>query len=125
MDEIAGLISRFDVFFPFCKTHSGVDSYVCTIKQCAWVFDTASHRLIFRISANRFLRGMVRLIVGACVQAGQGQIEVGAIRAALENQTALKQSLSVPPQGLALTDVKYPYDLSLRGGPSYYKGNAE
>ena len=54
---------------------------------------------------------MVRLIVGACIQAGKGQLPVDDIQHALEQQTALKKNLSVPPQGLALTDVKYPYPI--------------
>ena len=115
MEAVAGLIPHFETFFPFCKSHSGVDSYACAIKQCAWAFDEADYRLVFRISANRFLRGMVRLIVGACVQAGQGQITVEDVRIALENQTPLKKSWSVPPHGLALTGVKYPYPLTTAG----------
>lgn len=106
---VAALIPQFREFFPFCKTDSGVDSYTCIISRSEWLFEPAQYRLTFYISANRFLRGMVRLIVGACIQAGKGQLSVDDVRHALENQTALQKSLSVPPQGLALTGVKYPF----------------
>jgi tRNA pseudouridine38-40 synthase len=51
---------------------------------------------------------MVRLIVGACVQAGLGQIEVNSVEKALKDQQPLKKNLSVPAHGLFLTEVKYP-----------------
>ena len=111
MQAVAAMLPAFSAFFPFCKTHSGVDHYACAITRSEWQTEPEHHRLIYHISANRFLRGMVRLIVGACIQAGKGQLPVDDIRHALEQQTALKKNLSVPPQGLALTDVKYPYPI--------------
>ncbi len=115
MEAAAALIPRYEAFFPFCKTHSGVDNYACAIRQCHWEFNTPAHRLTLHIAANRFLRGMVRLIVGACVQAGQGQLSVYDIQTALDKQQALKKSLSVPPRGLSLTGVKYPYPITVEG----------
>jgi tRNA pseudouridine38-40 synthase len=52
---------------------------------------------------------MVRLIVGTCITAGMGQIAVEDVKKALEDQTPLLKSLSVPPEGLFLTEVRYPY----------------
>lgn len=109
MYAVAAIIARFESFFPFCKSHSGVDHYGCSITRCQWVPTLDGTGLAFHISANRFLRGMVRLIVGACIQAGRGQIDPDDVHAALEQQKPLKKSLSAPPHGLALTDVKYPY----------------
>lgn len=111
MRAVAALLPEFSAFFPFCKTHSGVDHYDCSVRRSEWQADPEHHRLVYRISANRFLRGMVRLIVGACIQAGKGQLAVDDVRQALEHQTTLKKNLSVPPQGLSLTDVKYPYPI--------------
>jgi tRNA pseudouridine38-40 synthase len=111
MQEVADLLPQYNSFFPFCKTHSGVDSYKCDLKSARWEYLPEAHLLLFHITANRFLRGMVRLIVGACVQAGIGQITVEDVKTALDQQKMLKKSLSVPPQGLFLTDVKYPYEL--------------
>lgn len=109
MQETADLLPQYTSFFPFCKTNSGVDSYVCQLKKAQWIHLPEQHMLTFHITANRFLRGMVRLIVGACVQVGIGQIQIEEVQQALEQQKQLKKSLSVPPQGLFLTDVKYPF----------------
>lgn len=111
MQETADLLRQYDAFFPFCKTHSGVDSYICDLKSAQWVHLPEEHLLQFHITANRFLRGMVRLIVGACIQVGIGQIEMEDVQRAMDGQKTLKKSLSVPPQGLFLTNVKYPYDV--------------
>lgn len=108
---VAELLPKYEAFFPFCKSHSGVKHYVCSNLKARWEVDQDNHQLTFHISANRFLRGMVRLIVGACVQVGQGQLSVDDIRKALDGQTALKKSLSVPAEGLALTKVLYPYEV--------------
>lgn len=109
MQRAAALLPEYGEFFPFCKTHSGVDSYACVLKRACWEFHPETHRMVFYIAANRFLRGMVRLIVGACLQAGTGQLDIDDIRQALDTQIPLKKSWSVPPEGLFLTDVQYPY----------------
>ncbi len=109
MQAAADLLPTYQSFFPFCKTHSGVDSYTCDLKKAVWTALPDEHRLVFHISANRFLRGMVRLIVGACLQAGSGQIHLDEIKQALDTQTPLRKSWSVPPEGLFLTDVRYPF----------------
>ncbi len=107
MAEIANLLPQYDAFFPFCKTNSGLDNYHCTLKTAHWEILPNARGLVFHITANRFLRGMVRLIVGACVQAGTGQLSVADIKDALDQQSRLPKSLSAPPQGLFLTSVKY------------------
>ncbi len=109
IQEVANFLPLYNAFYPFCKTHSGVDHYRCELKIARWEIDMAEHRMIFYVTANRFLRGMVRLMTGACIQAGLGKLAVADIREALDAQTALKKSLSLPPQGLCLTEAKYPY----------------
>jgi len=56
----------------------------------------------------------VRLIVGACVNAGLGQINIEEVATALNNQTPLRKSYSVPPEGLFLTEVHYNDTLKLK-----------
>ena len=109
MQDVAVLLPEYTAFFPFCKTDSSTEGYTCDLKRAYWEYKPEIHRLLFHITANRFLRGMVRLIVGACVNAGLGKIEVADVKSALDEQTTLKKSLSVPPQGLFLTGVLYPY----------------
>lgn len=107
MQAVADLLPRFRDFYTFCKTDSGLDHYECLIQSAYWEQD--GQLLRFHISANRFLRGMVRLIVGAGVQAGLGKLSLSDIETALANRQALSRSWSVPPEGLALTNVQYPY----------------
>jgi len=113
MQAVATLFPNYSSFFPFCKTHSGVDSYDCTLYRATWRQDEEQQRLIFYVSANRFLRGMVRLMVGACLRAGVGKLTVAEVKTALDTQQPLHKSLSVPPQGLFLVDVKYPFLLEI------------
>jgi tRNA pseudouridine38-40 synthase len=108
MEKTASLLPQYASFFPFCKSDSGVEAYHCDLKNATWECLPDNRGLVFHITANRFLRGMVRLIVGACVQTGIGQLSVADVQQALDMQTALPKNLSVPPHGLFLTRVLYP-----------------
>lgn len=108
MQEMAALLPQYSAFFPFCKSDNGLEHYNCVLKTAFWEHRPQDHRWVFHISANRFLRGMVRLIVGASIQVGRGQLTLEDVKLALDEQKSLKKSLSVPPHGLFLTDVKYP-----------------
>lgn len=107
MQAVAELLPRYSAFFPFCKSDSGLEHFACELKSARWAQRPEEHRWVFHITANRFLRGMVRLIVGACVQVGRGQLTLADVERALDEQISLKKSLSVPAQGLFLTDVRY------------------
>lgn len=109
MQAVGALLLSFDAFYPFCKSDSGLEQYHCSLLKASWEKHPEDHRWVFHITANRFLRGMVRLIVGSCIQVGKGQLQIADIQQALEQQKSLKKSLSVPAHGLFLTDVKYPY----------------
>lgn len=107
MNEVAKLLLRYKDFTTFCKTRSDAKTMICEVSRAEWLFDESRRRLTFHISANRFLRGMVRLIVGACVYAGEGRMTVASIEKALNEQTALEKSYSVPAHGLYLCEVRY------------------
>lgn len=109
MQEAARLLTQYEAFFPFCKSDSGLDHYKCVLKTAYWEIQPEAHRWVFHITANRFLRGMVRLIVGAGILVGRNQLLLTDVQEALETQKNLKKSLSVPAHGLFLTDVKYPF----------------
>lgn len=105
MQEAALLLKEFNEFLPFCKTGSDAEHYKCVVAESHWIFD--NHSAIFSIKANRFLRGMVRLIVGACLNAGLGKLSVSHIRDCMEKQVPLPVQWSVPPEGLFLENVVY------------------
>lgn len=107
VQSAAALLLQYKEFQPFCKSNTDVHTMECTLFRSEWVFDEKARRLVFHISANRFLRGMVRLIVGMCLNVGLGKVSIDEVRQALEQQSLLKKSWSVPPNGLFLTEVLY------------------
>jgi tRNA pseudouridine38-40 synthase len=109
LSEVADLLQQYTEFAPFCKTNSDAKTMKCELSRAEWVLSGDGNELSFHISANRFLRGMVRLIVGACINAGIGMVGVEEIQKALDEQSPLKKSWSVPAHGLFLCDVKYSF----------------
>ncbi len=105
MNEAAALLLEFTEFAPFCKTDGANTTTTCFVRRAEWRRE--GELLIFEISANRFLRGMVRLVVGMCLGVGFGKLTVDEVRAALESQTPLRRSVSVAAEGLFLTGVRY------------------
>lgn len=110
MNAAAALLLEYKEFAPFCKSNSDAKTMRCDLRRSEWVLaeaKTFKAELHYHIAADRFLRGMVRLIVGACVRIGKGELSLEQLRDCMENQTRLPRPLSVPPDGLFLTEVKY------------------
>jgi tRNA pseudouridine38-40 synthase len=107
MNAAAAVLMEFEDFNTFCKTNTDVKTTLCEMKRSEWIFDAENRRLVFHISANRFLRGMVRLIVGMCVNVGIGKVSIEELRQALTEKRPLKIPYSAPPLGLFLTDIRY------------------
>lgn len=107
MQAAAQVLLNYTEFKPFCKTRSDAHTYRCTLTEATWHNEGGQWR--FRITANRFLRGMVRLVVGACLNVGRGKLDLDALIEAMDTQEPLKRPFAVPAQGLFLTDIHYPY----------------
>ncbi len=107
MQEAAQLLLDYGEFFPFCKTHTDVKTMRCALRRSEWEGSPADGKMVFHIASDRFLRGMVRLIVGMCLNVGTGKMTLEEVRRALERQERLGKSWSIPPQGLFLTEVRY------------------
>lgn len=105
MQAAAKLLLRYDAFAPFCKTNSDAFTMNCDIRRAEWVF--TEHEWTFHVGADRFLRGMIRLIVGMCLRVGTGKTSLSEVEAALAAQTPLKQPWSAPAAGLYLSEVAY------------------
>ncbi len=105
MNEAANLIRSSKSFAPFCKSGSDADHYQCEVQSIAWHLHQGD--LCFEITANRFLRGMVRLIVGASLNIGWNKMTIGSLQDSLACQSPLPHAWSVPARGLFLTDVQY------------------
>ncbi len=113
LQEAADLLLKYKAFFPFCLSNSGVDHYDVNLLYARWEMIEA-RRLKFTIQANRFLRGMVRLVTGMCVQVALGQLTKDDVIEAMDYQTLLPKSLSLPAHALYLTEVEYPKGVFLR-----------
>lgn len=107
--SLSMLLSEYDDFKPFCKSDSGVTNYKCNELEATWEVDPSFRHAVLTIDSNRFLRGMVRLIVGTSLFVGQGKLSLGSIRESLDNQSPLEKSYAAPPQGLSLSWIQYPF----------------
>ncbi len=108
MNSAAEQLLLYNSFFPFCKTQSDVLNYNCKITRSQWL-KVNDYEFEFHIQANRFLRGMVRLIVGACLNVGIGKLTIQQLNSTLGLQERIPYPWSVPASGLTLVDIKYPY----------------
>ncbi len=108
MQQAAALLLRYDAFFPFCRSKSDARTMRCDLRTARWE-KKSDGTLQFIITADRFLRGMVRLIVGMCLNVGLGKTSLQEVRWALDKQERLPQPVSAPPEGLYLAEVTYPF----------------
>lgn len=107
LQQAAQLLRTHSAYFPFCLSQSGAKNYNVVFKQLEWKM-SGDQGLMFSITANRFLRGMVRLIVGMCINVAIGQLKAKEVIQSLERQELLPKSWSVPPYGLYLVNIEYP-----------------
>lgn len=105
MNEAARVLLEYTDFECFSKVHTDVKTFHCTVTHAEWKRE--GQKLIFYISANRFLRNMVRAIVGTLIEVGQGKRSISDFRKVIESKKRSEAGLSVPAQGLFLTEVKY------------------
>lgn len=93
-------------FKSFSKTPSNKSNYTCTLTEAKW--DANQDKLQFTISANRFLRNMVRAIVGTLVELGSGKITLDEFKTIVQSQDRRQAGKSAPACGLFLADIIYP-----------------
>ncbi len=123
MNEAAQLLLDYESFYPFCKADHSAKTLICQLSRAEWRLNDAGDAYIFEITSNRFLRGMVRLIVGMCLNVGLGKLEMEEVQKSLESQTRLNPSFSVPPQGLFLKGIKYPKSMFVKEWKDQYPVN--
>ncbi|MBV7441733.1 tRNA pseudouridine(38-40) synthase TruA [Weeksellaceae bacterium TAE3-ERU29] len=109
MNEAAGKLFNYDDFTSFARLHADNKTNICEIKEAYW--QENGNQLKFTISADRFLRNMVRAIVGTLVEVGQEKINIIEFKQIIEKKGRKFASASAPAQGLFLSEVKYPKDI--------------
>jgi tRNA pseudouridine38-40 synthase len=107
MNAAAKIVMEYADFSCFSKSNTQTFTNNCKISRAEWV--EKEDGLVFHISADRFLRNMVRAIVGTLMLVGKNEIEPEAVRAIIESKNRSNAGTSVPAYGLYLTEVKYPY----------------
>lgn len=106
LQEAAGLISAYTDFTSFAKRNAQVHTHECCILHSEW--EPWGEGYLFRVKANRFLRGMVRGLTGTMLQAGRGKLSLVGLKAVIEAKDCTRADFSVPGHGLYLVKVEYP-----------------
>jgi tRNA pseudouridine38-40 synthase len=103
--EASGILLNFNDFESFSKSNTQVNNYICTILAADW--SEEGHLLIFTITADRFLRNMVRAIVGTLIDVGLGKIDNNDLVRIIESRNRSKAGYSVPGYGLYFMGAIY------------------
>ena len=112
MNEAAAVLPEYTDFTSFSKLHTDTKTNNCKIAYARWSRLSADE-WVFEIEADRFLRNMVRAIVGTLLMIGRGKIAKEHIREIIEKKLRSEAGDSAPAQALFLEEVKYPEDLFL------------
>lgn len=107
LNQIAALFSVKTDFEFFSKVTDSVRSFVCNVEEAVW--SQMDHKIVFHIKADRFLRGMVRTIVGTMLKAATGKMDMGTLAQLIAQKPTIRPMLTLmPPHGLTLVEVGYP-----------------
>ena len=112
MNEGAELIMGYDDFTAFSKLDTDTLTNICKISQARW--DMEGTELVFTITADRFLRNMVRAIVGTLLELGTGKIFLEDLKGIIESKNRSNAGDSAPAKGLSLHRIMYPGEIYFR-----------
>jgi len=107
LNKAADLLKKYTDFTSFAKRNTQVFTHNCSIETSKWEL-LDEHTLRYTVKANRFLRGMVRGLVGTMVKVGRGNINLAEFENIITAKDCRKADFSTPPQGLFLVKVIYP-----------------
>jgi len=106
MNEAAAILLKHNDFTSFSRLHGGNKTNICRVTHARW--HDEGDRLIFTITADRFLRNMVRAVVGTLIPAGRGKLALNDFEAILRGKNRGLAGQSAPAHGLSLTAIDYP-----------------
>lgn len=107
LQNAAQLLLNYEDFETFCKNGSDEKTKKCTLSKSEWHITDSGY--IYHVESNRFLRGMIRLIVGMCLNVARGKVTLEQVKKAMDNRSRLETDWSVPARGLFLSKIEYPY----------------
>ena len=111
MNEASKILFEYNNFECFSKTNTDVKTFNCKIIKAEWV--KKNNELHFTIEADRFLRNMVRAIVGTLIRVGTGKLEIEDMHTIIKSKNRSKAGYSVPAHGLYLSKIEYPEQIRL------------
>ncbi len=106
MNQAAQILCNYNDFECFSRSHSDVKTFLCDISFAKWTL--SGDVLEFKISADRFLRNMVRAIVGTMIDVGTKKTTIEDFHAIIQSKDRSRAGASAPAKGLYLTDIQYP-----------------
>ena len=106
MNEAGRILMTYDDFGAFCKSHSDVKTTLCRVTKAEWV-QTSETSWYFEITANRFLRNMVRAVVGTLIDVGRGRLTLDDFRKVIEGKRRTEAGESMPANALFLENIRY------------------
>lgn len=112
LERASALLTGTHDFECFSKVKTDVNHFICDLKTARW--NQKGDNLVFTITANRFLRGMVRAIVGTLLDVGKGKITLEEFKHILKSKDRKKAGMNVPAEGLYLTEVKFPKSIFIK-----------
>lgn len=107
MNEAGRMLTEYDDFGAFCKSHTDVKTTLCKVTEARWD-DMGNGQYRFTITANRFLRNMVRAVVGTLIDVGRKKISIGEFEKIVESKRRTNAGESMPAHALFLQDIVYP-----------------
>lgn len=114
MNRAARMLIGTHDFTSFAKLHSDARTNICTVTRAEWItLDKEAGRHMFIITADRFLRNMVRAVVGTLADVGRGKLSEEGFAGVIGRKDRCAAGTSMPPQALFLADVTYPSDIYL------------
>lgn len=106
MNEAAQVLMEYEDFGAFCKAHADVKTTLCKMMYAQW-HQTSDTTWYFEIRANRFLRNMVRAVVGTLIDVGRGRVTIDGFRQIIEGKKRSNAGESMPAHALFLEDITY------------------
>ena len=106
MNQAARMLTEYDDFGAFCKAHADVKTTLCRLTKAEW-HQTSPTEWYFEITANRFLRNMVRAVVGTLIDVGRGRLSLDDFRRVVEGKRRSDAGESMPAEALFLWDIQY------------------
>ena len=106
MNEAGRILMTYDDFGASCKSHSDVKTTLCHVTKAEWV-QTSATSWYFEITANRFLRNMVRAVVGTLIDVGRGRLTLDDFRKVIEGKRRTAAGESMPANALFLENIRY------------------